>query len=106
MAPDIAGEGNRQVFGRPGSGCGSRVKSMAIVRFFASARVAAGTGRDEVPGDTVADVLSGTVHRYGPGFADVLSGCKIWVNGEPAEPGDPIGPDDELAVLPPVSGGA
>jgi len=82
------------------------VTTMAVVRLFASARVAAGTGRDEVPGDTVGDVLAESVRRYGAGFADVLAGCRVWVNGQPAEPADPIGPTDELAVLPPVSGGA
>ena len=79
---------------------------MAAVRLFAAARVAAGTGRDDVPGGTVGDVLAEAVSRYGQGFADVLAGCRVWVNGEAAEPTDPIGPNDELAVLPPVSGGA
>lgn len=78
---------------------------MAVVRLFASARVAAGIGRDELPGATVADVLAEAVGRYGAGFAEVLAGCRIWVNGEPAGHGDPIGTGDELAVLPPVSGG-
>lgn len=79
---------------------------MAVVRLFAAARVAAGTGRDEVPGGTVQEVLDEAVARYGSGFADVLSGCRVWVNGDAASPADPIGPADELAVLPPVSGGA
>ena len=82
------------------------VTPMAVVRLFASARVAAGTGRDQVPGDTVGAVLAESVRRYGAGFADVLAGCRVWVNGEPADHSDPIGPADELAVLPPVSGGA
>jgi sulfur-carrier protein len=79
---------------------------MAIVRLFAAAREAAGTGRDELPGVTVGDVLTEASRRYGQRFADVLSTCKIWVNGEPADSGDVIGSNDELAVLPPVSGGA
>lgn len=79
---------------------------MAVVRLFAAARVAAGTGRDEVPGGTVQEVLDEAVARYGSGFADVLAGCRVWVNGDAADPSDPIGPNDELAVLPPVSGGA
>jgi molybdopterin converting factor small subunit len=79
---------------------------MAVVRLFAAARDAAGTGRDEVPGVTVGDVLAEATRRYGERFAAVLTTCKIWVNGEPAEPQDPIGATDELAVLPPVSGGA
>lgn len=79
---------------------------MAVVRLFAAARVAAGTGRDEVPGGTVSEVLDEAVKRYGAGFADVLAGCRVWVNGDAAAPGDPVGPRDEVAVLPPVSGGA
>lgn len=83
----------------------STLASMAQVRLFAAARDAAGTGRDDVPGDTVADVLAQARTRYGERFVAVLATCKIWVNGEPAVPTDRIGPADELAVLPPVSGG-
>lgn len=79
---------------------------MAIVRLFAAARDAAGTGRDELPGVTVGDVLAEASRRYGQRFADVLTTCKIWVNGEPADVHDAITSNDELAVLPPVSGGA
>ena len=78
---------------------------MAVVRLFAAARDAAGTGRDELSGDTVGQVLDVARDRYGATFAAVLGSCRIWVNGEPAEPEDPIGSADELAVLPPVSGG-
>lgn len=87
--------------GRPGT-----VWTMAVLRLFAAARDAAGTGRDEVPGATVGEVLSAAGHRYGDSFVKVLETCKIWVNGEPAEPGDTIASTDELAVLPPVSGGS
>ena len=78
---------------------------MAIVRLFAAARDAAGTGRDELPGATVGEVVIAARERYGEGFGAVLSTSKIWVNGEPAGSDDPIGPADEVAVLPPVSGG-
>lgn len=44
--------------------------------------------------------------RYGDRFAQVLAGSRVWVNGEPADPATPIGGADEVAVLPPVSGGA
>jgi len=79
---------------------------MAIVRLFAAAREAAGTGRDDLPGDTVGAVLGEAGRRYGERFEAVLSTCKIWVNGDPADPADAISATDELAVLPPVSGGA
>lgn len=83
----------------------STLDDMAIVRLFAAARDAAGIGRDELPGDTVGDVLAIASSRYGETFAAVLTTSKIWVNGEPAGSDDRVGAADELAVLPPVSGG-
>jgi MoaD family protein len=78
---------------------------MAQVRLFASMREAAGRSHDEVPGATVAAVLDAAVERYGPDFAARLQQCRVWVNGEPVEGDSPVGDADELAVLPPVSGG-
>lgn len=78
---------------------------MAQVRLFAAARDAAGTGRDVLPGSTVGEVLDAARERYGTTFDAVLATCKVWVNGEPAEAHDTIRATDELAVLPPVSGG-
>ena len=60
---------------------------------FASAREAAGTGRDDVPGTTVGDVLSAARQRYGQQFADVLETCRIWVNGDPAADTTTVGPE-------------
>jgi molybdopterin converting factor small subunit len=79
---------------------------MAVLRLFAAAREAAGTGRDEVPGATVGEVLDGAVARYGEAFAAVLATCRVWRNGDVAERDDPVAGGDEVAVLPPVSGGS
>lgn len=79
---------------------------MAVLRLFAQARQAAGTAQAEVPGRTVAEVLHAATDRFGPDFAEVLGSCGVWVNGEPAPPDTPVGAGDEVAVLPPVSGGA
>lgn len=79
---------------------------MAVLRLFAQAREVAGTGRDVVDGRTVDEVLDAARARYGAGFTDLLSRCRVWVNGEPAHGDDAVGDDDEVAVLPPVSGGA
>jgi sulfur-carrier protein len=87
-----------------GEGIGT-LPRMAVLRLFASAREAAGTGRDLVPGDTVADVLDAAVARYGEGFRAVLPTCAIWVNGDAVELTTPVADADEVAVLPPVSGG-
>ena len=78
---------------------------VAILRLFASAREAAGTGRDEIDADDVAGVLTVARARYGDRFEALLGTCRIWVNGEPAEPETPVTAADEVAVLPPVSGG-
>jgi sulfur-carrier protein len=77
-----------------------------IVRLFASAREAAGTGSDSFDGITVGEVLAAAERRYGQTFSDVLGTCRIWVNGEPAVAHTPIESADEVAVLPPVSGGS
>jgi MoaD family protein len=79
--------------------------SVPKVRLFAQAREAAGIGADELPGGTVGDVLQAARQRYGATFTAVLEQSKVWVNGEPAEPTQAVDDSDEVAVLPPVSGG-
>ena len=54
---------------------------------------------------TVGEALAVAVARYGAAFAARAATCKVWVNGEPADPATPVGERDEVAVLPPVSGG-
>jgi sulfur-carrier protein len=79
---------------------------MAVLRLFAAAREAAGTGRAEVTGATVSEILDGARARFGDDFAQVLDTSRIWVNGQPADGDDRVAATDEVAVLPPVSGGA
>ena len=82
---------------------------MITLRLFAQARESAGTNRVELDpagvGETVGDVLDEAVRRFGQPFADVLGGSKVWVNGTPAERATALAAGDEVAVLPPVSGG-
>ena len=78
---------------------------MATLRMFATVRVAAGTGRDTVDGATVAEVVANATERYGDAFAELVPICRIWVNGEAAEPETAVDDRDEVALLPPVSGG-
>lgn len=79
---------------------------MVLLRLFAGAREAAGTGRDDLPGTTVGAVVDAARARYGEEFSRVLEHCQVWRNGEPCELTDPVADTDEVAVLPPVSGGA
>jgi sulfur-carrier protein len=71
---------------------------MAVLRLFAQAREAAGTNRVEVPGDDVSAVLAEAASRFGPAFV-------VWLNGELCDRAAPCSATDEIAVLPPVSGG-
>jgi MoaD family protein len=78
---------------------------MARVRFFAQARDAAGCRDVEIDGATVGAVLNAAIERFGPALGGVIAASAIWVNGEQADTVQAIRPTDELAVLPPVSGG-
>lgn len=75
------------------------------LRLFASAREAAGTGKATMSGSTVGEVLDAAVAAYGEHFGELLATCNVWRNGDPAERADEVVDGDEVAVLPPVSGG-
>lgn len=81
------------------------VRALAVLRLFAAAREAAGTDRTAIDGTTVGAVLAQARQRFGGEFTKVLDGSRVWLNGEPATDDDPVAPTDEVAVLPPVSGG-
>lgn len=79
--------------------------AVITLRLFAQARESAGTPRVDLEGETVGDVLDEAVHRFGVPFAEILAGSKVWLNGDPAERRDAVSAGDEVAILPPVSGG-
>lgn len=81
------------------------INSMPTLRLFAQAREAAGTGSVEFPGDTVEDILQLAVNTFGDNFSVILANSKVWVNGEEVPRSYPLTDKDEVAVLPPVSGG-
>ena len=91
---------------RHGAGRPCRLVLVPRLRLFASAREAAGTGTDVVDGVTVREVLAAAEVRYGERFTEVLGTCRVWVNGEDISIDAPVGQHDEVAVLPPVSGGS
>ncbi len=79
---------------------------MAHLRLFANLRELAGSSSVEISGETVGAVLDQAADRYGRQFQQSLDHARVWLNGEPADPQDPVGPLDEVALIPPVSGGA
>jgi molybdopterin converting factor small subunit len=75
---------------------------------FARAREAAGQRADVFDASTLGELLHLVRGRYGPDFAEVLGSSRVWVNGDEPPNGDAtvLREGDEVAVLPPVSGGA
>jgi molybdopterin converting factor small subunit len=77
---------------------------------FAAAREAAGRAYDEfslAEATTVGALLRVAEQRYGPDFVAVLTSARVWVNGDAPASGEAtmLREGDEVAVLPPVSGG-
>ncbi len=73
---------------------------------FAGLRDIAGVGSTDIDGATVAEVLAEAGRRYGSAFERSLGNARVWVNGEEAEPSQQVSADDEVALIPPVSGGS
>lgn len=82
---------------------------MAHLRLFAALREAARTDKDEIDAGTVGEILAVARVRYGEEFARSLDFATVAVNGRlistPAGEETPLAADDEVALLPPVSGG-
>ena len=79
------------------------------VRLFAVLRQRAGRDSVEIQvdeGATVADALDALAAQ--PGLGEILGRVpvRMAVNRDYAEPATELSPDDELALVPPVSGGA
>ena len=78
---------------------------MARLLLFAAIREAAGTNKADIPGNTIDEVIAQASQRFGAEFEALLPYCKTYVRGEPVTDNAHLAPDDELALLPPVSGG-
>ena len=79
---------------------------MAIrVRLFAALRELAEVGETDAVGTTVGEVADGLVARYGERFGRIVAVSTFVVNGERASRSSVIAEGDEIAILPPVSGG-
>ncbi len=79
---------------------------MATLRLFANLRESAGTDRVIIDAETVGEVLDAASERFGERFRSGLGSARVWVNGNQADTTTPLAPSDEIALIPPVSGGA
>lgn len=75
------------------------------VRLFAALRDEAGAPVVQAEGATAGEVVEALAQRYGERFAKIASVGQVVVNGERASRDTVLVEGDELALLPPVSGG-
>ncbi|QYJ15520.1 hypothetical protein Rxycam_01344 [Rubrobacter xylanophilus DSM 9941] len=77
------------------------------VLFFGAAADRAGVREVEIPaaeGVTLGELWAALARRH-PNLSPMRESLAFAVNGEYASEEDPVRPGDEVAVLPPVSGG-
>jgi molybdopterin synthase catalytic subunit len=75
------------------------------VRLFAALRELAGASSLEVEADDVGSVLDQLSGRLGPEFDRIMAAGSVMVNGERSGRDRVVTGDDDVALLPPVSGG-
>jgi MoaD family protein len=78
------------------------------VRMFAALRELAGGSEVEVDASgahTVGDLLGRLSQGLGPTFDAIMGAGSVILNGEPVGRDHPLNERDEVALLPPVSGG-
>lgn len=86
-------------------------ENSVTVRYWASARSAAGLETEQVPAGTLAGVLDeiSRRHRDRDRFDDVIATCSILHGETPVGSREPaevvVGPGDSLEFLPPFAGG-
>jgi MoaD family protein len=76
------------------------------VRLFAALRESAGSSWVEVEASDVGGVIDGLAARFGPEFERIANAGKAVVDGETVGRDRALAPGEEVALLPPVSGGS
>lgn len=61
--------------------------------------------RDDFVAENVDELVRLATLRYPKAFAELLPSCRIWVNGEDVSLGRVLRAGDEVALIPPISGG-
>jgi len=74
------------------------------IRYWASARAAAGCDSEVLAGRRVGDVLEAAASAH-TGLRAVLGVCTILLDGRPASPSELLPAGAVLEVLPPFAGG-
>jgi diacylglycerol kinase family enzyme/molybdopterin converting factor small subunit len=78
---------------------------VANVRLFAALKDLAGDAYLDVPGQTVNDIVDALTEKFGERFGEIARSGSAIVAGERVEWNHELGDEEQLALLPPVSGG-
>ena len=76
------------------------------MRLFAALRDIAGDRELDVSGDTALEIVEALTEKFGARFGDIAGAGSVVVNGERAGLDQRLHEGDEVALLPPVSGGS
>ena len=79
---------------------------MVKVRLFAALREIDESSQVEAEGATAGEVADALSERFGERFGQIAAVGSLVVTGERATRSTPVAAGDEVALLPPVSGGA
>jgi diacylglycerol kinase family enzyme/molybdopterin converting factor small subunit len=72
---------------------------------FAALRDIAGDRELDVPGATAGEIVDALTEKFGERFGAVARAGSVVIDGERADLSQPVSEEQELALLPPVSGG-
>ena len=75
------------------------------VRLFAALREIAGASNVEAEGETVGELIDALAARFGERFGDIATAGSAVVDAERADASRRLSEGEEVALLPPVSGG-
>ena len=82
---------------------------MAVLRYWAAAKAAAGLAEESVSATTLAEALTAARAGHDERFTTVLARCSYVVDGDPVGGRDHdrvvVRPDSLVDVLPPFAGG-
>ena len=78
---------------------------MRVILFAVLRELAEATWLEEQPAPTVGALLDRLGRRYGDRFSRIIGSGSVVVNGQAVGHDAALEPEDEVALLPPVSGG-
>jgi molybdopterin converting factor small subunit len=78
---------------------------MAQMLFFGPAKSISKTSRIEISAQDIREALDVVINLYGPELEKLISCSRVWLNGIEVDWSTQVTQSDEIAIIPPTSGG-